>query len=147
MSTRSEIAVEIKDGSISSIYCHSDGYLEYNGKILKNYYNSYILASDIINQNDCSSLGETIEESRFYNTWRNEDTKAKNFDNEYLFMERFSNDIFAEYIYLFKDDKWYVSELKIIDSPDDNYKDYIAYHTKFTPLDIALRNLQSEESA
>ena len=147
MSTRSEIAIENKDGSISSIYCHSDGYLEYNGNILNNHYNSYELASSIISQNDCSSLGETIEESRFYNTWRNEDTKAKNFDNEYLFMERFSNDIFAEYIYLFKDDKWYVSELKTIDTPDDNYKDYIAYHTKFTPLDIALSNLQFEESA
>lgn len=147
MSTRSEIAIENKDESISSIYCHSDGYLEYNGHILNNHYNSYELASSIINQNDCSSLGETIEDSRFYNTWRNEDTKSKKFDSEYHFMQEFGHNIFAEYIYLFKDDKWYVSELKTIDNPQDNYINYIAYHTEFTPLDIALSNLPSEEIA
>jgi hypothetical protein len=146
MSTRSEIAIENKDGSISSIYCHSDGYLEYNGHILNNHYNSYELASSIINQNDCSSLGETIEDSRFYNTWRNEDTKSKKFDSEFHFMQEFEHNIFAEYIYLFKDDKWYVSELKTIDN-QDSYNDYIAYHTKFTLLDIALSNLPSEEIA
>ena len=147
MSTRSEIAIENKDESIFSIYCHSDGYLEYNGHILNNHYNSYELASSIINQNDCSSLGETIEDSRFYNTWRNEDTKSKKFDSEYHFMQEFGHNIFAEYIYLFKDDKWYVSELKTIDNPQDNYNHYIAYHTKFTLLDIALSNLPSEEIA
>jgi hypothetical protein len=147
MSTRSEIAIENKDKSISSIYCHSDGYLEYNGNILNNHYNSYELASSIIKQSDCSSLGKTIEDSRFYNTWRNEDTKAKEFDSEYNFMYAFRSDIFAEYIYLFKNDRWYVSELKTIDNPDDNYDHYIAYHTKFTPLDIALSNLPSEEIA
>ena len=147
MSTRSEIAIENKDKSISSIYCHSDGYLEYNGQILNNHYNSYEHALSIIKQNDCSSLEETIEESRFYNTWRNEDTKAKNFDSEWHFMEEFGHNIFAEYIYLFKDDKWYVSELKTIDNPQDGYNDYVAYHTKFTLLDIALSNLPSEEIA
>ena len=147
MSTRSEIAIENKDGSISSIYCHSDGYLEYNGQILNNHYNSYELALSIIKQNDCSSLGETIEDSRFYNTWRNEDTKAKIFDSEYHFMQEFGDNIFAEYIYLFKDDEWYVSELKFIDNPHDNYNHCIGYHTKFTLLDIALSNLPLEESA
>lgn len=147
MSTRSEILIENKDKSISSIYCHSDGYLEHNGHILNNHYNSYELASSIINQNDCSSLGETIEGSRFYNTWRNEDTKAKKFDSEYHFMKEFGDNIFAEYIYLFKDDAWYVSELKFIDNPEDNYNHYIGYHTEFTLLDIALSNLPSEEIA
>jgi hypothetical protein len=147
MSTRSEIAIENKDGSISSIYCHSDGYLEYNGQILNNHYNSYELALSIIKQNDCSSLGETIEDSRFYNTWRNEDTKAKIFDSEYHFMCEFGSNIFAEYIYLFKNDRWYVSELKSIDNPQDNYNHYICYHTKFIDLDTALSKLPLEESA
>ena len=147
MSTRSKIAIENKDKSISSIYCHSDGYLEYNGQILNNHYNSYELASSIIKQNDCSSLGETIEDSRFYNTWRNEDTKAKIFDSEYHFMCEFGSNIFAEYIYLFKNDRWYVSELKSIDNPQDNYNHYICYHTKFIELDTALSNLPLKESA
>jgi len=141
MSTRSEIAVENPDNSISSIYCHGDGYLEHNGVILNKHYASYGEALSIIEQNDCSSLGETIEESRFYNTWRGEDTESKKFDNEYHFMEEFGNNIFAEYIYLFKDDNWYVSELKFIDNPSDNYNHCLAYHTKFFLLSDALKKI------
>lgn len=135
MSTRSEIAVMHPNGTISSIYCHSDGYLEHNGHLLNNFYRSYELASSIIEQNDCSVLGETIEESRFYNSWRNENTQSKQFDDEKSFMDVFSDDIFAEYIYLFKNDKWYVSELKILDNPNDNYTHCLSYHTKFVSLD------------
>ena len=135
MSTRSEIAIENKDGSISSIYCHSDGYIEHNGYLLNKHYKSHKLALSIIEQNDCSYLGETIEESRFYNSWRNENTKYKKFNNESSFMQDFNNDIFAEYIYLFKNNKWYVSQLKMLDNPNDNYGHCISYHTKFILLD------------
>ena len=34
MSTRSNIAIKRKNGTVESIYCHWDGYLSYNGKIL-----------------------------------------------------------------------------------------------------------------
>ena len=135
MSTRSEIAIENKDGSISSIYCHSDGYIEHNGYLLNKHYKSYDLALSIINQNDCSYLGETIEDSRFYNSWRNENTKSKKYNNEACFMQDFNNDIFAEYIYLFKNNKWYVSQLRLLDNPNDNYSHCISYHTKFILLD------------
>ena len=111
MSTRSEIAVQKTDGSIASIYCHSDGYLEYNGVMLNKHYSTYDKALSIIEQNDCSSLGETIEESRFYNTWSGED------------------------------DDWYVSELKFIDNPSDNYNHCLAYHTKFFLLSDALKKI------
>jgi|TARA_R100001163_G_C5056016_1_gene192440 hypothetical protein len=134
MSTRSEIAIEMQDKSIKSIYCHSDGYLEYNGLMLQTHYNTFEKAESIINENDCSILKSTIKESRFYNTWRNENTKYKEFDNESLFMDRFSNDIFAEYIYLFKNDKWHFSILKFLDNPKDNYSYGIGYHTKFVLL-------------
>ena len=141
MSTRSEIAVQKTDGSIASVYCHSDGYLEYNGVMLNKHYSTYDKALSIIEQNDCSSLGETIEESRFYNSWRDEDTESKKFDNEYHFMQKFGDNIFAEYIYLFKDDDWYVSELKFIDNPSDNYNHCLAYHTKFFLLSDALKKI------
>ena len=134
MSTRSEIAIQYEDESIKSIYCHSDGYLEYNGLMLQTHYNTFEKAESIINENDCSILKPTIKESRFYNTWRNDNTKYKQFDNEFLFMDRFSNDIFSEYIYLFKDDKWHFSILKWLDNPKDNYNHCIGYHTKFQLL-------------
>ena len=142
MSTRSEIAIENKDGSISSVYCHSDGYIEHNGCCLNKYYNSHDLALSIINQNDCSYLGETIEDSRFYNSWRNENTKSKKYNNEACFMQDFNNDIFAEYIYLFKNNKWYVSALKMLNNPNDNYSHCISYHNKFTLLDDLIKENQ-----
>ena len=138
MSTRSEIAVEYSDGSIKSIYCHSDGYLSYNGVILNENYDTLELANSIIEQGDCSILKQTIDESRFYNTWRNENTKAKTFVNEYDFMSHFANDIFAEYIYLFKNGKWLVSSLEFLDNPNDNYTHCIGYHTKLLILEEAL---------
>lgn len=96
MSTRSEIAIQKADGTIESIYCHSDGYLSYMGILLHGYYNSYEKAKSIIKENDCSMLRKSIEESRFYSTWRNEDTQAKKFSNEFNFMHHFSDDIFIE---------------------------------------------------
>lgn len=38
MSTRSYICIENEDKSISGIYCHSDGYLTYNGAMLLDHY-------------------------------------------------------------------------------------------------------------
>ncbi len=143
MSTRSEIAIQMKDSEeVKSIYCHSDGYIEHNGIILNDHYNSYDLALSIINQNDCSFLGETIGESRFYNSWRDEGTKHKTFLNEWDFMQTFNHDIFAEYLYLFKNNEWFVSELKSLETPKDSYNDYICYHTKYIPVSTALAKLR-----
>ena len=57
MSTRSLIALKQKDGSIKSIYCHWDGYLEYNGMILLNYYNDYDKVNKLIDLGNISQLG------------------------------------------------------------------------------------------
>jgi hypothetical protein len=38
MSTRSRIAIENHHGTVTSIYCHFDGYLEGVGKKLFNHY-------------------------------------------------------------------------------------------------------------
>lgn len=41
MSTRSTIAYENADGTIKKVYCHYDGYLEHNGKILAEHYSNH----------------------------------------------------------------------------------------------------------
>ena len=38
MSTRSRIGIRNKDNTITSIYCHWDGYPTWNGKMLLTYY-------------------------------------------------------------------------------------------------------------
>ena len=41
-----------------------------------------------------------------------------------------------EYIYLFKNNKWYVSSMKTLSKkPKDLYDNYLAYNTKFIPIE------------
>ena len=55
MGTRSTIAIE-KDGKVKAMYCHYDGYLEYNGKMLFDYYDSEEEAEALVNNGYASSL-------------------------------------------------------------------------------------------
>lgn len=60
MATRSTIALEFADGTIGQVYCHWDGYLAHNGKMLfENYSNPFVLR-DLIDLGDVSSLAPTI---------------------------------------------------------------------------------------
>lgn len=60
MSTRSNIAIKRKNGSIESIYCHFDGYLDYNGYILLNYYKDINKINELIDLGDISSLDKEV---------------------------------------------------------------------------------------
>jgi hypothetical protein len=56
MSTRSRIGLELTDGSVISIYCHFDGYSEFNGVKLVEHFNSYEKAAELIDLGDISCL-------------------------------------------------------------------------------------------
>ena len=60
MGTRSTIALEFADGTVEQVYCHWDGYLENNGKILFEHYSDPFKLRDLIDQGDMSSLGKVI---------------------------------------------------------------------------------------
>ena len=60
ISTRSRIGILKKDGSIESIYCHFDGYLEGVGEKLYNYYSNYDDIKDLIKLGDIESLKEKV---------------------------------------------------------------------------------------
>ena len=60
MGTRSTIALEYADGTIEQVYCHWDGYLEHNGKILQEYYSNPFILRDLIDLGDISSLRPTV---------------------------------------------------------------------------------------
>jgi LmbE family N-acetylglucosaminyl deacetylase len=62
MSTRSRIARLNADGSITSIYCHSDGYLEHNGKILRDHYRDSKTVDALLALGALSMLGTTTGE-------------------------------------------------------------------------------------
>jgi hypothetical protein len=60
MATRSTIALEFADGTVQQVYCHWDGYLSNNGKLLRDYYSNPFVLRDLIDQGEISSLGKTV---------------------------------------------------------------------------------------
>lgn len=60
MATRSTIAIEYENGTVAQIYCHWDGYLEHNGKILNEHYTNVPKIVELIGLGDLSILGAEI---------------------------------------------------------------------------------------
>ena len=128
MATRSTIAIQLENGSIKQVYCHWDGYLENNGKILMKYYNNAEIIKELISKGSISSLGININPSKdskyyfnspqkdvcvFYHRDRNEELYIDSFEN---FEEYSKNGNFEEFNYIFKDNEWYYFENINIDS-------------------------------
>lgn len=116
MSTRSLIAIELPDGKVKSIYVHSDGYVEGNGKLLVEHYSTYDKAIKLFDYGDCSYLGETTNECSFYKRDWDRDNHADTvtYNNEFCLMYENSGATMIEYIYIYKDGEWHVSESNYI---------------------------------
>jgi hypothetical protein len=110
MSTRSSIALVTEQGEIKSIYSHSDGYPSYMAELLKNNYASTDKVEAILAEGDVSFLAETIEASRFYNSWRGENTQANVWSN-FEMWENWAESCGLEYIYLFNGSTWFWKEI------------------------------------
>lgn len=60
MGTRSDIIVHCADGKWRRVYCHSDGYLSHNGRILFDHYTSQKHADALVALGSLSLLGPAI---------------------------------------------------------------------------------------
>ena len=119
MGTRSTIALEYADGTVDQVYCHWDGYLDNNGKILYNHYTDPFKVQRLMDLGDISSLDTEIgdehefdsrgEGTTFYGRDRGEEgTGAKRFKD---FADYEKNHQYEEYEYcLRRDGHWYVSQ-------------------------------------
>ena len=54
MGTRSLIGKQLKDGSILGVYCHYDGYPEYNGRMLRDHFDTAAKVDKLIDGGDMS---------------------------------------------------------------------------------------------
>ncbi len=109
MSTRSRIGRINQNGTVESVYCHSDGYPSHNGMMLTSYLNSQESADKIVGLGGLSSLGESIEQSRFYvRDYKEElaDNAAEKHESLSAFLKEVSEDIFIEFTYLWDGEKW-----------------------------------------
>jgi hypothetical protein len=110
MATRSRIAIENQDGSVTSIYCHWDGHIETNGRILDEAFNTANKLNALIALGDISSLGRSIEDTKAYARDLGEDLNQTTYEGvEDLFESGFNSG--EEYVYCFiKDGRWLVNE-------------------------------------
>lgn len=129
MATRSTIALEFADGTIGQVYCHSDGYLSYNGNILMTHYTDPFKVQQLIDNGDLSLLGvdiggvidfnapmeytdnEKAVQCRFYGRDRAESgIDATYFTN---FQDYKDNHTEQEYEYILRNDgNWYVKQYR-----------------------------------
>ena len=148
MATRSYIAMKIGEDTYNGVYCHYDGYLDYNGLMLYEHYNTKECVEELISLGNISSLHEKIapEEGShhsfdkpdpgvtvFYGRDRGEEGQEAFTCTE---EELKDTDSWIEYIYVFDNGKWYYSVITRIG------------FTEFIPLEPAIikikerRNLQ-----
>ena len=100
MATRSYIGKVNQDQTISSVYCHWDGYPSHNGKILLQNYETDDKVDSLLSKGDLSVLGETIDTCSFY-----QDGSIGEYSNINMFFDRGKN-CWIEYYYLYDNGYW-----------------------------------------
>jgi hypothetical protein len=110
MATRSRIAIENQDGTVTSIYCHWDGGIGTNGERLSQNYTTTELVSGLIELGNISSLGESTKDTVAFARDRGEDFKQTTYDDvPTLFEDGFDSGV--QFVYCFiKDGFWLVSD-------------------------------------
>ena len=121
MSTNSSIAVCLADGSVISVYCHYDGFIHHNGRLLLEYWNSQELAESLVSLGNISVLGQRLKPigkhafnnpekgtCLFYGRDR-KDIIGVNANVWKSLIDYFENCDFRDYNYLFVNDNWLVS--------------------------------------
>jgi hypothetical protein len=117
MATRSTIALEFADGTVGQIYCHWDGYISNNGRILFEHYQDPFKVQELIDLGDLSTLGynigqkhgfgEVTQDCTFYGRDRGEDGVAARYFTD--FQDYLAHHQYEEYEYILrKDGRWYV---------------------------------------
>ena len=115
MGTRSNIAYKKSTGEIVSMYCHYDGYPEYNGVVLETHYNTKEKARALVDNGYQSALKETVEKS---NEGRVHEEPPKTYRSFHSFLMDINFDI--EWVYLYTD-AWYYAETSLISLPNGKY--------------------------
>ena len=157
MGTRSRIGVMHGD-NVKSVYCHWDGYLEHNGAILQEHYDS-VKANQLVALGDLSSLRPNIGEKHAFSQFELRAEEVAGFklltENMCTFYGRDRGetgtewkthtnfvDFFAEvegswceWYYIMRDGVWYVG---------NRYETDEKFYQKLVPLAEALATVKEE---
>ena len=115
MSTRSCIAIENKDGTLTAVYCHYNGYLSGVGRTLYNHYYDEKMIRELLSYGDISSLESEIgvkhdfddrSTTTFYGRDRDEcDVEARIISDDSELFEIYD---WSDYYYKFSNGEWLV---------------------------------------
>ena len=135
---------------ILNIYCHYDGYLDYNGKILLKYYNTYDKALNLIKRGSISNFERNgnpnyyEEKPVFSKNLKAFDREFKHSDQEYLYL--FAPDKNGNYRWIYKENTYVVNptyeicgDLKYLISYQTNY--IITKYRELNEKEIYIENL------
>jgi hypothetical protein len=116
MGTRSRIGIQLSDDSILSVYCHYDGYPEFNGRVLRDEYDTVEKVRKLIDGGDMSCTwtnagwnNETLPEmGPLHYTMRGEsiENNAPELSKDHGEYLKMSANADEEYSYLFADGEW-----------------------------------------
>jgi hypothetical protein len=118
MATRSLIAKALPNGEFQSIYCHYDGYPDYNGKILDQHYTDPEKIDKLLALGDLSTLAPELGDEphdfnncpdgicNFYGRDRKETDVDAQTHISMVSLNKRANACDANYVYLFIDGKW-----------------------------------------
>ena len=142
MGTHSMIGRYNEDGTVTAVYCHWDGYVDHNGKILDEHYTTDEKVQNLIGLGDLSGLGAELGEKHpfslhslkkeerdeweaklkdkswctFYHRDRDEALNCYQFEDVSDYMENGFDVAGACYLYLWDGEAWFVT------SKSDTYK-------------------------
>lgn len=143
MANRSSIAMKTEDGKVRAIYCHWDGYIDYNGRMLVGEYTDPAKVSALMDLGDLSSLRKELGEK--HNFDRNYDepelemfedwcmaygrdrgetgVESKTYETVGEWVEKL--DMGCEYYYLFNGQDWLVHKYGNMDENEFPIFDYV----------------------
>lgn len=174
MSTRSFIAKQIGDDEYLTIYCHSDGYLSYNGAMLIDHYNTEEKVDELLKLGDLSCLCQKLnpdptkphsfdygERQKDVTVAYGRDRGETNIEARTYSMEKLDDpQNWTEYVYIFnKDNGWKYfrsgqSEQGLRDIEEDLKKEYAQYgverlpnHYGFVSQDIVDSILEEQDTS
>lgn len=157
MSTRSFIAKELPNGKYKTIYCHFDGYIDHNGVILNDLYNTEKKVDELLKLGNLSTLGVVTkpnkkQEHTFDNPQKyvcvayGRDRQETEQEAQDITLHQMFKDTWIEYFYIFnKDGKWMVSTAFFPNEKDVDLLSEDSLKYTFKPLEKEVEKECSNE--
>jgi hypothetical protein len=109
MATRSAIGYKLPTGEVRGIYCHWDGYVENNGKLLQENYQAAYKIAQMVELGDMSALAAEVAECTYYGRDRGEtDVGTQTYNDVDEFVTHYADGV--QYMYLWNGNEWIVTE-------------------------------------